>query len=109
MPGFRARADGYGGKMAAIARNLIRKRPGLAVPRAIVRFKILAGVHGSRTHPGRDHRPASVLKFGPGRPTASHQIDFAPIPYLKSGRDRALDPTPCQAVTALTTNSVTVL
>jgi hypothetical protein len=38
-------------------------------------FQMLAGVHGSRTHPGRVHRPTSVLKTE--RPTGAH-----PLPRL---------------------------
>ena len=34
----------------------------------------LAGVHGSRTHPGRDHRPATVLKTA--KPTGT-----LPLPH----------------------------
>jgi hypothetical protein len=70
---------------------------------------VLAGVHGSRTHPGRDHRPASVLKFGAGPPTASHYVNVGPIPYLKSRPDRARHALLCQPVTTLPTNSVTNL
>src|SRR2546425_7443171 len=38
---------------------------------------VLAGVHGSRTHPGRVHRPATVLKTE--RPTGTF-----PLPALGS-------------------------
>jgi hypothetical protein len=69
----------------------------------------LAGVHGSRTHPGRDHRPASVLKFGAGRPTASYYVNVSTISYLRSSLDRARHPVSCQPVTASVTNSVTIL
>jgi len=69
----------------------------------------LAGVHGSLTHPARDHRPASVLKFGSGRATASHYLNVTPVSYLRSRLDRARHPLLRQPVTALPTNSVTIL
>ncbi len=42
------------------------------------RFYILAGVHGSRTHPGRGCRPATVLKTA--EPTGT-----LPLPSINRG------------------------
>jgi hypothetical protein len=44
----------------------------------------LAGVHGSRTHPGRDHRPATVLKIATARRSPPHHVTLVPVWYLKT-------------------------
>jgi hypothetical protein len=53
----------------------INEGANLAICALIAEILYLAGVHGSRTHPGRSYRPASVLKTE--RPTGTH-----PLPRL---------------------------